>query len=280
LHHFRAQLGISIDAGNYAIRTASSSREILECCRLRYQVFFGSNHDQRFAALDLDRFDSRFDHLYIEYKPTKKIIGTYRLKPLTNLRDSYTQQEFKLDSLPFDHLRMLEIGRACILPEFRKGVVITLLWRGIAEYMMQSKSDYLIGCSSIFSASPREIAMLFSYLNELGAIDSRFLVQPQTKYELHDFDMWLTFYKNNLSESHREKSKSLLPNLLMSYIKMGAKIASFPALDKDFACVDFLTLVSKSELMKTHAQRFFDGATKDQSNPSLNPTEGIIISSQ
>lgn len=175
---------------------------------------------------------------------------------------------------------MLELGRACILPEYRKGAVIALLWRGIADYMIQSKSDYLVGCSSIFSTSPREIAMIFSYLGEIGAIDPDFLVLPQSRFELNDFDMWLTFFKDNLNDTHREKSKALIPSLLMSYIKMGAKVASFPALDKDFMCVDFLTLVNKDTLLKTHAQRFFEGSTSDHKRPSLSPTEGMIISSQ
>lgn len=252
----------------------------MECCRLRQEVFFGDTAKFSYKRLDVDRFDYRFDHLYIEHIPTQKIIGTYRLRVLDSLKHSYTQQEFKLEGITAHNTNALELGRACILNEFRKGAVIALLWRGIAEYMLASKVDYLFGCSSIYTTSAREIAMIYSYLGEKGAINFEQLALPQTKYELPDFDMWISFYKDNLNDVHRQKAKELVPSLLNSYMRMGAQIASLPALDKSFGCVDFLTLVHKNVLLRGSAQRFFDGSTKDQSRPSLSPTEGITISSQ
>jgi putative hemolysin len=44
--------------------------------------------------------------------------------------------------------------------------------------------------------------------------------------------------------------------LLKSYLKFGAKIASVPAFDKDFDCVDVLTVLKKDEMTNSLARRF------------------------
>jgi len=36
---------------------------------------------------------------------------------------------------------------------------------------------------------------------------------------------------------------NIIPDLLKSYLKFGAKICSYPAYDKEFRCFDFLTVI-------------------------------------
>jgi putative hemolysin len=44
---------------------------------------------------------------------------------------------------------LVEVGRSCIHPDYRRGGVITLLWAGLARYMLTAGFEYLMGCASI-----------------------------------------------------------------------------------------------------------------------------------
>jgi putative hemolysin len=39
------------------------------------------------------------------------------------------------------------------------------------------------------------------------------------------------------------RAEALLPPLFKSYLRMGAKICGTPALDREFYCIDFLTVI-------------------------------------
>ena len=66
----------------------------------------------------------------------------------------YSEQEFEF--APYEPLRrdILELGRASIDREHRTPEVLTLLWRGIAQYAHDMGLRYLIGCSSLNSKDP------------------------------------------------------------------------------------------------------------------------------
>ena len=68
----------------------------------------------------------------------------------------YSEQEFSF--APYEPLRpgILELGRASIDREHRTPEVLTLLWRGIAQYANDMGLRYLIGCSSLNSRTRRK----------------------------------------------------------------------------------------------------------------------------
>ncbi len=51
--------------------------------------------------------------------------------------------------------------------------------------------------------------------------------------------------------------ESHLPPLLRSYLQAGATIASEPALDSFFGCVDFLTILDLSAVNPKYQRRYF-----------------------
>jgi putative hemolysin len=61
----------------------------------------------------------------------------------------YSESEFYINRLQNLRSRMVEVGRSCIHPDYRSGAVITLLWAGLADYMVSNNYDYLMGCASI-----------------------------------------------------------------------------------------------------------------------------------
>lgn len=60
---------------------------------------------------------------------------------------------------------MPELGRACIDREHRTSEVLTLLWRGIAEYPCCYGLCCLIGCSSLNSCDLRTVRVMYRQLN-------------------------------------------------------------------------------------------------------------------
>ena len=147
---------IGCDLRSYRLRLASTGIERAAACRLRFRVFnleLVEGLAESYAnGMDQDAFDGVCEHLLVEQKATGRIVGTYRMQSgLTASRQLgyYSAQEF--DFAPFEPLRpqLLELGRACIEREHRSSEVLTLLWRGIAQYAQHHGLRYLIGCSSV-----------------------------------------------------------------------------------------------------------------------------------
>eukprot|EP00831_Metopus_contortus_P025311 TRINITY_DN21848_c0_g1_i3.p1 TRINITY_DN21848_c0_g1~~TRINITY_DN21848_c0_g1_i3.p1 ORF type:complete len:129 (-),score=13.83 TRINITY_DN21848_c0_g1_i3:58-444(-) len=89
--------------------------------------------------------------LMIINKSDDALIGTYRLNCTKFSNNFYSATEFNIDAileLPGDKV---ELGRACVHPDFRNGMTIALLWKGLSEYMSASESRFFFGCSSIKS---------------------------------------------------------------------------------------------------------------------------------
>ena len=79
VHKFKAKILMSLDVGPYQIKTAETSKELVESFKLRHEVFNQEFRGIYECGLDFDRYDYYFDHLIIVHKETRKIIGTYRL---------------------------------------------------------------------------------------------------------------------------------------------------------------------------------------------------------
>jgi hypothetical protein len=64
----------------------------------------------------------------------------------------------KFEFAPYEPLRrdILELGRASIDREHRTPEVLTLLWRGVAQYANDMGLRYLVECSSLNSQEPAE----------------------------------------------------------------------------------------------------------------------------
>jgi putative hemolysin len=156
-------------------------------------------------------------------------------------------------SLPGPHL---ELGRACIHKDHRKGIVLSLLWRGITDYMHLSGANVLFGCSSLKIRCASKAALVYKYLFSIGALSENLYSSPKESFQMKDFDIWYASFENGLNDVQKAEAELLLPPLLKSYIKFGAKIGSEPAYDKDFDCVDLLTVLKKEDMTNSLARRF------------------------
>ena len=115
------------------------------------------------------------EHLLVEDKADGRVVGTYRMQSGSTAGMNlgyYSAQEFEFAR--YEPLRrdILELGRASIDREHRTPEVLTLLWRGIAQYANEMGLRYLIGCSSLNSKDPVEGWQMYRQLE-------RFRVSPE-----------------------------------------------------------------------------------------------------
>lgn len=241
---------IGCDLSSYRLRLAETELERLAACRLRFRVFnleLGEGLAASYASgVDQDEYDPVCEHLLVQEKATGRIVGTYRMQNGMTARRGlgyYSAQEF--DFAPFEHLRpqILELGRACIDREHRNSEVLTLLWRGIAQYAQHHGFRYLIGCSSV---STQDAAIGWALYHQLAPflVESSLRTMPTPAYRL----------PAPVSDNAMPEAK--VPKLLKTYLAVGSRICSEPAWDHAFGTIDFLTLQDMEQLSPAARSRF------------------------
>ncbi|MEO6742421.1 MAG: GNAT family N-acyltransferase [Chthoniobacteraceae bacterium] len=233
----------------YHTRLATTPDDIRAAQQLRFEVFNvelreGLSESWR-TQLDSDRFDATCDHLIIEHIATGKIVGTYRLQTgeiAAAANGYYSEQEF--DFTPFESFRseIVELGRACVHQDHRRGNVLDLLWRGIAAYTRERKARYLLGCSSLTSQDPALGHAMYARLAPEYLVAEPFRTVPLPAYALPAAEP--------LADCPRP------PRLLRTYLSVGSKICGTPALDREFGTIDFLTLIDLAAMPAATAARF------------------------
>lgn len=248
MHKFTAKFQFEVEVGSYVLKTAETVEELKAAFTLRHQVFFDSAFKDQGRLYDIDKFDALCDHLIIVDKNSKKIVGTYRMNNSNVQHQFYSSTEFDLEKIMASGKNCVELGRACIDQDHRKGIVISLLWRGIYQYMKNAKAEMLFGCSSIKKVNARQSALILRYFEMHNMVNTEFKTNPWYSFKMPLLDEYLQHYTNPLTEDQIEEAQSLIPSLLKSYLKYGAKIAGEPAWDSEMKCIDFLTIMPVENL--------------------------------
>lgn len=257
LSNWKSKADLHLHVGPYVLQIARNKTEVLDCFKLRHQVFFVemANNPKK-SKLDFDQYDSFCDHLIIRHEPTGQLVGTYRMNFSKYSNMFYTASEFDMAHwIQNQKSSFIELGRACIKKEHRRGLVISLLFRGLIENMNQMGAEKLIGCSSIKVHDARSAALVFKYFENTNSLSAE-IFKPQNKYEMKDLFFWLMVFSNGLTESQIHEAEEKIPSLLKLYIKAGAKICSYPAYDEELNCIDFVTIISRSEMDQKLTKKF------------------------
>ena len=261
---------VHADVGQYRLRLAETAADREAACRLRFKVFnieLGEGLESSYeCGLDVDRFDTVCEHLLVEDKISRRVVGTYRMQSgetAARHLGYYSEQEFCLK--PYEPLRagILELGRASIDREHRTPEVLMLLWRGIAQYATDMGLRYLLGCSSLNSNDPAEGWRMYRQLESFRT-PKEFETTPTGMYacppELQAADAPPLPCQTDrlLPDGSRATSisQSKVPKLLKTYLAIGARIAAPPAWDREFRTIDFLTLLDLKLLSAAARNRF------------------------
>ena len=263
---------VRTEVGRYRLRLAETAEDRDAACRLRFKVFnieLGEGLESSYqTGLDTDRFDPFCEHLLVEDKqednPGRRIVGTYRMQSGTTAGRNlgyYSEQEFSFAA--YEPLRpgILELGRASIDREHRTPEVLTLLWRGIAQYATDMGLRYLIGCSSLTSQDPQEGWQMYRQLEhyrvspEFETVPTEAYVCPSERESAHAQP---SPYPTESNPDHPAPAEPQVkvPRLLKTYLAIGARVAAPPAWDREFGTIDFLTLLDLKLLSHAARNRF------------------------
>ncbi len=246
LRNFECKVAVYQSSENFVLKTAESPFELKQALRLRHDIFYKELQNREIdGQLDVDDLDSICDHLIIIDKRNHRIVGTYRLISSTFSNRFYSQGEFDLSGLLRLPGTKLELGRACIHPDYRNGAIINLLWKGIVEYVKKTNTQYVFGCASVQTVDPIEASGILSYLQSKQLTSAELSVAPTEKYRSE-----LTAVAVN------EKIEKNIPALIHSYILAGAKFYGAPAFDRDFQCYDFFMMLKIDEMSRLFRRRY------------------------
>jgi putative hemolysin len=226
---------------------ARSLDEVREVQRLRFEVFgreLGARVPGYERGLDCDPHDAHCAHLMVRDGGSRQVVGTYRLLDAAGARTAggfYSAAEFDLARLAPILPRTVEIGRACVHPDYRRGGVISLLWVALLRHILARGYDYVIGCASIPAADGGHVAATVCrqlLQHHLGPACWR--VVPRAAFVL---------------EGWADVADAEIPSLVKGYLRLGAFVAGEPAWDGDFKTADLLMMLPIANLNRRYVDR-------------------------
>ncbi|MGH3798024.1 MAG: GNAT family N-acetyltransferase [Pseudonocardiaceae bacterium] len=228
------------DAARYSLLMARERTEVRAAQRLRHQVFAGELgavlHSPE-PGLDIDEFDAHCDHLVVREDRTGEIVGTYRMLPPQGARSAgglYCETEFTIPGLEGLRDGLVEVGRSCVHPDHRSGAVVSLVWAGIARYLLLTGYRWLAGCASVPLCTPGDpdgafASGVWDTVAARNLAPERYRVQPRLPWD---------------HAAAPRPRRVTLPPLLRGYLRLGAWVCGPPAHDPDFRVADFPVLLS------------------------------------
>jgi putative hemolysin len=256
--------------GRYELRFARTQDEIDEILHLRFNVFnveLGEGLETSFLTRrDQDDFDRTCHHLLVEDLASGRIIGTYRMQTwemAQGERGFYSAGEFGLEALPREILAdSVEIGRACIDRGHRGRVVLFLLWKGLAAYLMHFGKRYLFGCCSLSTQDRGAGLALHRQLEAHGKLHPELRVEPRDGYACEPEAMMAGEDRARGVAAAVPRGDTFdaaieVPTLFGTYLRYGALVCGPPAIDREFRTIDWFVLLDTNALDPRTFKSFF-----------------------
>ncbi|MGN7294634.1 GNAT family N-acetyltransferase [Rhizobium sp. SAFR-030] len=250
--------------GSLETRLARNSREVDAAQALRFRVFVEEMHAQLPADAmrrkrDIDSFDEICDHLLVvdtalDGDPEDQIVGTYRL-----LRQEvamahggfYSACEFDIEPLLARHpdKRFMELGRSCVLPEYRTKRTVELLWQGNWAYAQKHNMHAMFGCASFPGVRPEEHALAMSFLHHSVRAKGEWAVSAKP-------DLFRQMDLMPDEAVSPKRALSAMPPLIKGYLRLGAMIGEGAVVDQAFNTTDVLIVLPTSVISGRYINHF------------------------
>ena len=266
---------------NISLRLATGPSDIEAAQRLRYQVFYEECRavpDFRTAMerLDRDDYDAYADHLIVVDNTggKEKIVGTYRLLLRENAERCgkfYSSNEYDLTPILNSGLSVLELGRSCVLPEYRSRPILQMLWQGIADYVTENNIDLMFGCASLHSTDIGSIAAPLSYLHHYHLAPNAFRARALK-------GRYINMNLMPKEDINVRRVFSNLPPLIKGYLRVGATIGDGAVIDQQFNTTDVCIIVQTKLMTKryrNHFERQMQKQLPGHEEAEANPNMGI-----
>ncbi|HTP85670.1 MAG TPA: lysophospholipid acyltransferase family protein [Bryobacteraceae bacterium] len=225
---------------------ASIPLTLREIGRLR-EVTFRQAGEGTGRPLDLDRFDSHYQHLILWNDKEQEVAGAYRLAPSLEVlprhgvRGFYTSTLFAWKRKFLDRLGpSVELGRSFVRLEYQKSFsALLLLWKGIGQYLVKyPQYRVLFGPVSISNDyQPESRQLMVRFLNAYCRDEHLArLVRARNPFRLkarRDVDdiiegtaQWDIDALSTVIADFETDQKGV-PVLLRQYLKLGGRLVAF-----------------------------------------------------
>ncbi|EDM45541.1 Putative hemolysin [unidentified eubacterium SCB49] len=238
-----------LESKNYEVYLASAElipNILLEIGRLR-EITFRDVGEGTNKAIDLDKFDAYYHHMFLWDKEAKMLVGAYRMGLGSKIFETrgingfYLQDLFRFEPELYEMMsQSIEMGRAFIIKEYQqKPMPLFLLWKGIVHTTLRyPEHRFLIGGVSIsnkFSEFSKGLMIEFMKSNYYDPWVAQY-INPKKEYKvkLKDADKDFVF---DASEADLNKFDKIIdevepgalrmPVLIKKYIKQNAKVVAF-----------------------------------------------------
>ena len=233
---------------------ARTDAQVEAAQRLRYEVFvreWGAGVGA--GGRDADEYDALMDHLVvIDHGAGGRVVGTYRLLRHERLRgeaEFYSSNEFDLAPLLGSGHRLLELGRSCVLREYRSLPVLQKLWHAIAAYVAEHRIELMFGCASLRGTDPQAVREQLSYLHHWHlapeALRPRALANRRTPMAL--------MAKEAVDPLRAMRA---LEPIVRGYLRAGAWVGEDAWVDEEFNAIDVCIVMPTARLRRRHREHF------------------------
>lgn len=244
-------------------------------------------------AIDLDRYDVHYHHLFLWDEDAKRIVGAYRMALGKEVYETYGVDGFYLNELfhiepelhPF-FKKCIEMGRAFVVPDYQqKPMPLFLLWRGIVHVTLRNPEEkYIIGSVSIsnqFSDFSKSLMIEFMKSHYYDPYVAQY-VRPKKEFKVKLKDEDKEFFFDEAEADLNKFDKLIdeiepnvlrLPVLIKKYIKQNAKLIGFNVDPKFNDAIDGLMYIRISDLPESTVKPVLE-EFQAELNKKLNNTNG------
>lgn len=235
----------------YTIKMAKTEEEVSEALKLRYEVF-NSELGRGFAAdreKEKDQYDDQSHHLIVIDNNSDEVVGTYRLQTYEQANPGngfVSDMRFHLDQFPDGVLRKgVEVGRACIHKDHRKGRVLFLLWKGFAGYLTHFHKRYLFGYAAFQTTDASVMMNTYLHLKEKGKVHPDINLSPRKPYQF------------NVTGEVSANGETDIPPLFQNYLDVGCYVCSTPSFDRELSLGHCMILLDLKDISDRTRKLFF-----------------------
>jgi putative hemolysin len=260
--------------GSLEVRLATRPREVRCAQRLRFQVFCeemtaAPAPGSRLMRREADEYDALCDHLLVIdhavrrmafRSTTPRVVGTYRLlrqEVADRAFGFYSAGEYDIDPLLAAHpgLRFLELGRSCVMPEYRNKRTVELLWRGIWRFVLHHHIDVMFGCASLEGTDPEGLALPLSFLHHHAAA-----AEPWRARALGERHVPMGMLDREAVDP--KAALRALPPLIRGYLRLGAAFGDGAVIDRRFGTTDVFVVLPVAAISRRYIAHFGPAANR------------------
>jgi putative hemolysin len=258
----------------YSVPATAIPRTLIEIGRLR-ELTFREVGEGTGTALDIDRFDVSYRHLFVFDESERRIVGGYRLGYCDELLRAqgpsglYTNTLFQYDGNFVRQLsNTIELGRSFVRSDYQRSpLALAMLWRGIGELLVRNpRYDRLMGPVSIsgsYGNAARRLMVSFLENLEHEVVHERAVRGRRPPRErlpeaerAHILPAGRNLRRLGRLVSDLDGQRRGIPVLLERYLELGGEVLALNV-DPQFGhCLDALIVVDVPRAPESMLRRF------------------------